>query len=226
MGFDVSYMRVRSNLPTAPIFRPDAESPQHIKRWMEAMQAARADNSRAAPTSSRTASNVAIVPLVGADLCHRHLGGEAREAYDLQREPELILIANGIRRKGEVGRARALAQLACMTRRRLRRAWKRDPTIEGSTVTFEPHVERQVAAYLLKEHDLDIDDVVAETGWTLTPRARDRCLWAGYFGFTGKSDHQPRRQKDRDAVADDITFYAKLAALEVYRAGGLRPWTG
>ena len=85
-----------------------------------------------------------------------------------------------------------------MLRRRLRSAWKSDPTIEGSTIAFEPHVERQVCAYLLKEHGLNIDAVVHETGWMLTPRARDRCLWAGYFGITAKSDfrHVARRITD------------------------------
>ena len=155
------------------------------------------------------------VPLRGADLCHRHLGGEAREAYDRKRELELRLIANGVRNKGEYGRDRAHAQLDCMMRRRLRRAWKSNPLIEGSTIAFEPHIERQVRAYLLKEHGLDIDGIVEGTGWMLTPRARDRCLWAGYFGITGKSDFRHVARRIADAVGDDIRFYAKLARMEV-----------
>ena len=155
-----------------------------------------------------------LVPLPGARLCHRHLGGGAREDYDRKREPELILIANGVRNRGEVGRECAYAQLACMMRRRLRRAWRHNPLIEGSTIAFEPWVERQVHAYLRKEHGLDIDGVVKGTGWMLTPRARDRCLWAGYFGITEKSDFRHVARRVADAVGDDVRFYAKLAEIE------------
>ena len=102
-----------------------------------------------------------------------------------------------------------------MERRRLRRAWRHNPLIEGSTIAFEPHIERQVRAYLRSEHGLDIDGVVNGTGWMLTPRALDRCLWAGYFGITGKSDFRHVARRIADAVGDDIRFYAKLAQMEV-----------
>ena len=76
-------------------------------------------------------------------------------------------------------------------------------------------IERKIRDYLLDEHGLDIDGVVKETGWMLTPRARDRCLWAGYFGVTAKSDFRHVARRIADAVGDDIRFYAKLAEIEV-----------
>ena len=196
-------------------FPAGCTDPHHIRRWVEAMTAGRMAKYPKCEHIRKNGVRCRLVPLPGARLCHRHLGGGAREDYDRKREPELILIANGVRNRGEVGRECANAQLDCMMRRRLRRAWKSDPLIEGSTIAFEPHSERQVRAYLLKEHGLDIDGVVKGTGWMLTPRAVDRCLWAGYFGITGKSDFRHVARRITDAVGDDIGFYAKVAEMEV-----------
>ena len=125
------------------------------------------------------------------------------------------MAANGVRSRSEVGRERAFAQLNCLRRRRLRRAWRSNPLIEGATINFEPHVARLVHAYLLREHDLDLDAVVPETGWMLSPRAVDRCLWAGYYGATGNSDHCNVARRVAAALRADVTFYAKIEKLEL-----------
>ena len=70
------------------------------------------------------------------------------------------------------------------------------------------------------EHGFDIEAVIPESGWTLTPRARDKILKAAYYGFTGKSDHQHVARRISDAVGDDIKFYIKLAAMEITELEG------
>ena len=76
----------------------------------------------------------------------------------------------------------ARVQLAGIARRRLQRLWKANALIPGATIVLAANVERQVKAYLKDEHGLDVDAVVGQTDKPLTPRALDRCLWAGLFG--------------------------------------------
>ena len=110
--------------------------------------------------------------------------------------------------KGEHVQAKAVAQLAAIERRRLRRAWKANPLIDGATIVLLPHLERKLTAYLLRHHGFDLDAIVSQTGWLLTPRARDRCRWAAYFGWSGKSDHRRVARRLKDAVGDDVKFYS------------------
>ena len=92
-------------------FPAGCTDPHHIRRWVEAMTAGRMakyPKVRAHPQKRREmpprpASRREAMPQASRRR-------SAREDYDRKREPELILIANGVRNRGEVGRECAYAR--------------------------------------------------------------------------------------------------------------------
>ena len=117
-------------------FPAGSAEPLHIHRWVAALVAGRAAKYPKCACTLRSGEDCRNPPLRGAKLCHIHLGGKEREAYDRKRERELLLIIAGCPNRGEIGREQARASLECMMRRRLRRAWKHNPLIEGKTIAF------------------------------------------------------------------------------------------
>ena len=95
-------------MPYGPSFPAGCTDPRHLNRWLSAMTAGRRAKYPKCAHIHRDDTGCRSPPMRGADLCHIHLGGDARDAYDRKRELELRLIANGVRNKGEP-RGRAIA---------------------------------------------------------------------------------------------------------------------
>ena len=121
-------------------------------------------------------------------------------------------IASGLT-KGEIGRMRALGQLSAIRKRRLLRAWLNAPTIPGATIHLVPAEIERVRQILFKDFGLNID-AEQGNGRPLTPRALDRCLWAGVLHIRGVLDHEVARRRVVLALSDDAKFWSRIGEAE------------
>lgn len=192
-----------NNQPDSPRRRYSAcigcRDPHHVARWVGAMNAARASRSdiRCAALTS-TGQPCKRTRMRGSDKCHNHLLGAERDAVDAKREPR-------VRRALHHGRhrlkpAKHQSALGSIARRALRRAWRFDPMIQGSTLHLDDASEQRVAEWLQVHHRIDID-----TDGTLTARFVDKARWSGLLVLSGAITpaaaahrlHVARKEMDR-----------------------------
>ncbi len=183
-----------------------SRDPLHIARWVEALHRGR----RNAPRCSAVRSDGAPCQrprMRNATRCPVHCKGTERDRADASDRERLLRQAvwdNGVGRK-------ARQRLENIERRRLYRAWAKDPTLEGRTVILSAADEVKVGNYLLIEHGIALDGICILTGALFTPRAVDRLRWCGIHALSGHIDAAAAHQRLACILKD-----------EVHQAGGLR----
>jgi hypothetical protein len=171
----------RNPMPQSGLHLGDSlgsRDPDHIARWMAAMNAGKAKR-RCAALARTTGKPCQQVALKFADKCAIHCRGAERIEVDRLR---LVWLRRKLRcRFSNVReRARLEARVARIERRRLRWIWKADPTVEGSTIALPPH-GLELACRWLRE-------VAVVEPAALTARAYDRCLWAAALLLSRRYD--------------------------------------
>ena len=83
----------------------------------------------------------------------------------------------------------------------------------GSTIQLVPADIERVRQILFKDFRLDVDAEQGD-GRQLTPRALDRCLWAGALYIRGVLDHERARRRLVLALTDDAKFWSRLSEAE------------
>ena len=143
------------------------------------------------------------VPLKFADKCRIHCRGAVRIEVDKLR---LEWLRKKLRRVFYNVRERALleARVARIERRALRWAWKADPTIPGSTIALQAQDVARVHAWLRDFAGVDPS--------ALTPRALDRCAWAGALRLSRRYDEKAALLKVKRALQDEERWRAKTLA--------------
>ncbi len=112
-----------------------------------------------------------------AKTCRFHTRGKERDRVDDLREQDILSrIGRGA---NPILPATANRALELIRSRRIRRAWKHDRTLPGSTLTLSAQDERRISKWL------------ASLGFDLnvpfrTPAGRDSLLWIGVKGLSGK----------------------------------------
>ena len=193
---------------------PGCRDKAHIDRWMKAMLAARLEKPRcvAIKGDGRPCRNPAL-PGLSSGLCRSHLRGRLRERWDATREIQLMRIASGLH-----GRARSAA---CGPWASSRRSASGGCCAPGCTIrrspappsTWSRRKSKRVRQILFKDFGLDID-AEQGNGRLLTPRALDRCLWAGALYIRGVLDHERARRRLVLALADDAKFWSRSGKAE------------
>ena len=120
--------------------------PDHIARWMAAMNAGKA-KLHCTAIAKATGAPCRKVPLKFADKCSIHCRGAERIEIDQLR---LVWLQRKLRRRFFNIRERAAleAQVSKIKRRALRWWWKIDPTLSGSTIALERHDLARAWAWL------------------------------------------------------------------------------
>lgn len=178
--------------------------------WLAAMRAGSAIAPRCG-ARTRAGSACQRNRLTGAEHCHLHLHGRARDAVDAAR----LLRAQKLlsRTTNAYHRARAAATIAAVTRRQLHRAWKNDPTLPGSTLALPDYDEARVRAWLKDTHRIDLDDepnpVHVTTQDPITARCIDRLRWAATLHLSERMDAERAARRVFVVVGDDLRFWAK-----------------
>src|SRR4051794_8984697 len=136
----------------------DPTDPAHVRRWMAALN----EGARKAPRcGAMTKLGVPCqkLRLIGGDRCRHHVHGKQRDELDARRELRLQRIAAGGASscQGRRGEADARKALFVIRRRRLLRAWRKDPTIPGSTIELTPVDEARVGKLLDEEFNIAFD---------------------------------------------------------------------
>ncbi|WP_293810607.1 hypothetical protein [uncultured Bosea sp.] len=181
-----------------------SRDPAHLARWQAAVLAGRAR----APRCTAIAKSGERCQLPGMKFsdpcrCHRHLHGLARDLTDERRRPWLEALSR--RASRPVMSSTARKALAAIERRRLHRAWLRDPTIPGSTLLLAPDDEARVAETLLHRFGVDLNNE------THTERARDRLKWA-CVRMLGGADPIKAGYRVNAALRDDERWRKRTCA--------------
>ena len=190
----------------------------HINRWMNALQAGRR---AAVKCIGVTASGApcAQIPMCQSSYCFFHqkqARSQDRERVERRLEQQHV----DVLKFGGTAKAvrEAHAGLRRIARHRLHRRWKRDPRLEGETIAFASAADRErVHAWIVENCGVDIDRTQPD-GRMLTPRAVDRCLWAGWRIIRSNvalTDQfiENAKNRVRAALRDDQRFWAKWEAL-------------
>ena len=182
----------------------------HAPKWLAAMSAGRANAPRCG-AQTRAKTPCACPVMRGADRCHLHLHGKARDELDVKRAAAARKLLS--RTTNTRHRASAKSALANVTRRQLHRAWKKDPTLPGSTLTLPDRDEARVSRWLRDTHRIDLDQehhpVHANTNHPITARCIDRLRWAATLHLSGRMDAERAARRVFVAMRDDLKFWAK-----------------
>ena len=191
-----------------PMAKPatlDRRTQQRTTRWLEALRAGFEKTPRC--TAHRRDGQPCRLPRMrGSDRCPRHCIGKERDRIDIAALPRLLRMAAYNNAVGDSARNR----LANIERRRLRRDWQKDPTIEGATIALSANDERRVRQYLLRTHDIDLSGCCVLTGRVLTPAARDRLLWCGTHALSGHISLEAAQTRVRCILADEERHFERL----------------
>jgi len=154
--------------------------PDHIARWVAAMNAGKA-KLHCTAIAKTTGAPCRKVPLKFANKCSIHCRGAERIKIDQLR---LVWLQRKLRRRFFNIRERGAleAQISKIQRRALRWWWKIDPTLSGSTIALKSHDLARACAWLR--------DVARVEPDALTPRAFDQCLWAAALVLSRRYDDE------------------------------------
>jgi hypothetical protein len=195
-----------------------SRDPQHIRRWVNAMHAGRVNGPKCVGVTSLGAP-CQRSPMRQSCYCASHQrqsNPQDRERVERHLEQRCV----DVLKFGGTPKAvrEAHAGLRRIARHRLHRQWKHDPRLEGETISFSNASDRErVHAWIRDNCGVDIDRPLPD-GRMLTPRALDRCRWAGWRVVrspTPLPDQFVTNAKNRVRVAlrDDARFWAKWEAL-------------
>ena len=173
--------------------------PDHIARWVAAMNAGKA-KLHCTAIAETTGAPCRKVPLKFADKCSIHCRGAERIEIDQLR---LVWLQRKLRRRFFNIRERAAleAQVSKIKRRALRWWWKIDPTLSGSTIALERHDLARACAWLR--------DVARVEPDALTPRAFDQCLWAAALVLSRRYDEETALLKVKRALQAEELWRSK-----------------
>jgi hypothetical protein len=173
-----------------------SRDPHHLDRWRVALIAGLAQK-RCAAIARSTGLRCRGTPLKFSTKCRCHCLGSERIAVDAKRlswlERQLPRTANA------KVRANIEARIARIERRRLRWAWRTDPTVEGATILLSPRDLERVWEWLRcvgRVDDLD----------ALTARCRDRLLWAGALCIARRTTDETALKSVRTALKDEARW--------------------
>lgn len=156
--------------------------------------------------------------MIKSRYCHLHLKQAARKDREsaeraLEQRHAKVLQFGGTEK--DIREARA--GLRRLARIRLHRMWKHDPRIEGETISITNKADRErVHGWILANCGIDVDQPLPG-GRMLTPRAMDRCLWAGWRvvrseGRVPEQFIENAKLRVRAALRDDDRFWVKWGA--------------
>jgi hypothetical protein len=178
-----------------------------VPLWMEALARGRA----AAPkcgAKTQAGTPCQRLPMPGTPHCYLHLHGPARDAADARRAVAAEKLA---RSTNTILREQALATLRNIARRQLHRAWKKDPTLPGSTLALDDHDEARVRRWLSDTHQVDLENrPLHANGHPITARAIDRLRWAGTLALTKRITPEAAARRVFLALRDDVRYWAKF----------------
>jgi hypothetical protein len=175
-----------------------SRDPDHIARWLAAMNESKA-KLHCTAIAETTKAPCRGVPLKFADKCSIHCRGAERIAVDKLR---LAWLRRGLRRSiGDIARANVQARIDKIERRRQRWAWKSGPTLLGSTIALRPHDLARAEAWLREVAAVEPD--------RLTARARDQCLWAAALRLSCRYDEGMAVMKVKRALQAEEEWRTK-----------------
>jgi hypothetical protein len=177
-----------------------SKDPEHLRRWAEALAAGRA-KLRCSAVARTTGKSCRAVPLKFADRCRCHLRGSKRAEVDALR---LEWLQRRLPRTSNPAlRQTIVSAIAGIERRRLQRAWRIDPTVEGSTIALEPRARARVLAWLSAIGRIEDFD-------GLTARAQDRLLWAGGLCLAKRTTEATALKSAATALKDEARWRTKM----------------
>jgi hypothetical protein len=173
-----------------------SRDPHHLDRWRVALMAGLAQKQCEAMARS-TGLRCRGISLKFSTKCRCHCLRSERIAVDAKRLPWL---ERQLPRTANAGaRANIEARIARIERRRLRWAWRIDPTVEGATILLSPRDLKRVLEWLRcvgRVDDLD----------ALTARCRDRLLWAGALCIARRTTDETALKSVRTALKDEARW--------------------
>lgn len=175
-----------------------SKDPAHIQRWVQALCAGQ----RQAPRCTalrRDGCPCRRLRLKGSARCAVHCIGRERDRVDSEAIPQLLKSAGW---NNAVGRSARL-RLDKIERRRLCRAWAKNPTIPGRTVELSAQDHSRVLHYLSVEHGIALDGFCPTTAARWTPRAIDRLTWCGIHSLSGHIGRDAAAQRIRCILKDE-----------------------
>jgi hypothetical protein len=168
-------------------------TPAHLNRWFSALLVGRQVRRCAAVT--RTTGRACRGPVRRhAEHCRWHCTPRERAEADRLRLPEIEQLLK--RPMHPVPRSRIEATRNAILRRNLRRAWRRDPTVAGATITLDPRDEARVRDFLLYVAGIRLEDLA-------TPRAIDNCRWAAALAIAKRSSEALAMRRIARALRDE-----------------------
>ena len=174
-----------------------SRDPHHLDRWRAALMAGLAQK-RCVAIARSTGLRCRGIPLKFSTKCRCHCLGSERIAVDAKR---LSWLERQLPRTGNAdARANVEARIARIERRRLRWVWRTDPTVEGATISLSPRDLERVQAWL-RSVGVDVD--------SLTPRALDRCRWAGALNLARRTTEATALKSVAVALRDERQWRAK-----------------
>lgn len=183
----------------------DQRTTQRIAKWLDALRAGFAKTPRCS-AHRRDGQPCRLPRMRGSDRCPRHCVGKERDRLDLAAVPRLLRMAAYNNAVGDSARNR----LANIERRRLRRAWQKDPSIEGATIALSPNDERRVRQYLVSTHGVDLSGCCSLTGRHFTPSAQDRLRWCSTHALSGHISLEAAQTRVRCILADEKRHFERM----------------
>jgi hypothetical protein len=166
---------------------------EHLDRWFAALIAGR--QARQCPAVARsTGRPCRAPPRRHANHCPAHCSWRERAEADRKRLPELEGLLK--RRLHPTPRGKVEAACNAIRRRALRRQWRRDPTIPGSTLALAPRDEARVRDFLLGAAGVRLGDLA-------TARAIDRCRWAAALAVSKRCTEATAMREIGRALDDE-----------------------
>lgn len=173
-----------------------SRDPHHLHRWRAALLAGLAKR-RCVAIARSTGLRCRGIPLKFSDKCRCHCVRSERVAVDAKR---LSWLERQLPRTGNAKvRANVEARIARIERRRLRWAWRTDPTVEGATILLSACDLDRVRDWL--RHVARVDDFDA-----LTARCSDRLLWAGALCIARRTTEETALKSVRTALKDEAQW--------------------
>lgn len=183
----------------------DRRDPNYLARWLAGLQKGFQNAPRCA-AKRRDGQPCRLPRMRGSDRCPRHCIGKERDRIDQAAYPRLLCTAGNNSSSGD----RARIRLAAIERRRLRRAWQKNPTIEGSTIALSASDEKRVEQYLREEHGLTLSGVCALTERPFTPSGQDRLRWCAVHALSGRISQEAAAVRVKCILSDEQHFFERL----------------
>ena len=177
--------------------------------WLPAMHAARDALPKCEAVASTTGERCRFHAMKGSNRCAHHLRGKERDRLDAAAKQKQLHILS--RTSSPQTIARVEKRIATIERRELRRTWRTFPEAAGSTLTLAPDDEQAVHHLLRERASVNIGP-----GTDLTPRAIDRCRWAGYQLACETIDETRFHKLINGALRDDAKWKAKKSQLPAF----------